>query len=218
MASQRSHVAVSSCLGIAYAAVGIALFRVHPEFALLSAVLVLAAGVLPNIDNGPSSPSGQELSGFLAALAPLIVMELYPHLRSGGVARIVLVVLVCYMVSRIIFLHFLKRYAKSRGLLHSIPAAILTCEAVYLLFWDLLPFDRLFLAGGALIGYGSHLLLDAFANFDLTGTTSKKPPALKLGLGNWTTNTVVYSTVIVLGWIIAKDLFPAMQIRNPINL
>lgn len=218
MASQRSHLAISTAVGIGYAATGIVIFRVHPEFALLSALLALAAGLLPNIDNGPSSPSGQELSGFIATLTPLIILELYPSIRGGGQARIILVVMICYLFARVVILHFLKRYARSRGPLHSIPAAILVFEMVYLMLWDLLPFDRLFLAGAALAGYSAHLILDGFSNFDLTGTADRKPPALKVGTGNWLASGAVYLLILLLAWTIARDLFPQIQLRAPVDI
>ncbi len=212
MASHRSHFSVSALLGIGYAAAGVVVLNTHPEYALLAAVIVLVSGLLPNIDNGPATAPAQEFIGFIAALAPLVAIEQFPEARHGGVARIALVVICSYLLAKIIFSRVLTKWTANRGMLHSIPAAVICSEIVYLLFWDLLPRDRLFVSAAALVGYGAHLFLDASSNFELLGTPNKKPAVMKIAAPNWFATTMMYSTMIVLGWFVASDLYPGLKV------
>lgn len=212
MARHQSHFALSTLLGIGYAGAGIVLFHTHPEYALLASVIVVVAGILPNIDNGPTSAPAQEFVAFLAALVPLTLVESYPSLKAGGVARIALVVLCSYLATKWLFSRLVFRFTTNRGMLHSIPAAIITFEIVYLIFWDLMWQDRLYLGTAALIGFCGHLLLDATSNFEFVGTGTKKPPVLKLRGKSWTATTAMYTTALVLGWLVAQDIYPKLKL------
>lgn len=214
MAQYQSHVTFSVVTGIVYALLGVFFLQVFPEHAMLASVIVVIAGILPNIDEGGSAPA-QELGGLLAAISPLVLIEFFPGLRSGGVARIALIVICCYFLTRLIVVRALQKFTNHRGMIHSIPAAIITSELVYLLFWDLFWQDRLYLAGGAFVGYFSHLFLDASTNLDLVGkamgNAGKKAPALKLKGPSFGSTVVMYTSMIVLGWFVVQDFYPHLH-------
>lgn len=212
MATHRSHFATSTLLAIGYAAAGVAILHVHPEYALLASVLLIVAGIIPNIDNGPAAAPAREFIGFLAALVPLFIIEHYPGVKSGGIARMALVVICSYLLARIFFSRIVFKWTKHRGMIHSIPAAIITFEIVYLLLWDLLWRDRLYIATAALIGYLGHLVLDATTNIEITGANAKKPPVLKIAGRSGMETTAFYTTALILGWFVARDIYPQLQI------
>lgn len=219
MANQQSHVSFSFVLALLYGLTGLLSFRLGAEYVLLAAMIVVLTGLLPNIDAG-SEPPARELGGLLAAVSPLLLFEYYPSLKGGGVARVVLVVVCCYLLTRVVVVRFLQKCTTHRGMIHSIPAAIITFEATYLLFWDLNPKNRLFMAFAALLGYLSHLVLDAYGNFDLLGKamgkSQKKPGALKLFAGSLAGSLVLYAVLFVLGWYVARDFYPRLQIHTKI--
>lgn len=141
---------------------------VKPELVVLASVLVTVAGLLPNID-AAGGPSSRELAGLLSAVSPLIVLELYPVVKTGGVARIALVVICCYILDP--HCHHAPASemdgAPWNDSQHSsINHHLRTCP---LLFYDLHWFDRAYVAAGAFVGYFSHLLLDGYGNLDLVG-------------------------------------------------
>jgi hypothetical protein len=168
MGQYKNYITFSVLLGITYAVGGHYLFRVQPEIGLLASVVILIAGLLPEIDAGPG-PANRELGGLLAAIAPLVLIELFPRFAMGGTSRIALVVICCYIVTRIIVSRLLIKITAPKGIIHSIPAAVLTFEVVYLLFGDLYRGDRLFVATAALVGYLGHLTVDAYSSLDLLG-------------------------------------------------
>ena len=215
MAQPTSHFSFSTLLGIGYALFGVYVLNIQPELAVLAALAVMIGGVLPNVD-ASDSPPAKEFGGFLAALAPIILMELYPSLKLGGTARIALVVICSYLITKLVVQRFLTSFTVHRGMLHSIPAAIVTFELVYLLFWDMATFIRLYIAAGAFLGFIMHLIVDATGNIDFwgraMGNSTRKPAALKLAGPSWGGNFAWYGTALVLGWMVLKDFYPQLGI------
>lgn len=217
MAQQKSHTSISAILAIVYGVLGIAMFRFHPEFSLLGSLLVFICGVLPNIDAGPNVDSTKDFIGLLAAIAPLALIESFPMLKEGGMARIALVVICGFIFTRWLLSKILTRFVARRGMLHSIPAAIITSELVYLLFWDIQPQGRLFLAAAAFFGFISHLLVDAYGNIDFVGGKQKKAPVMKVKAPSWESTMILYSSMAVLGWFVLRDLYPHMRVYGGLS-
>lgn len=202
-------------LGIVYALFGLAFLSLPGELALLASVICVFSGILPDIDATGGVPE-REAAGLLAAVAPIFIFELFPGLRDDGISRIALVVIGSYLVTRMIVIRGLQKFTVHRGLVHSIPAAIIAFELAYLMFWDLVWSDRLYIAGAAFVGFFSHLALDGYSNLDLLGkamgNSQKRPAALKLFGDSWGSTAFLYSIVAVLGWFVARDLNPDLRL------
>ncbi len=215
MAQYQSHISFSVICGIGYALLGIWAFNIFPEHALLASLIVAITGMLPDVDAKSGAPA-RELGGFLAAVAPIAMIEFFPGLKAGGLARLALVVLLCYFFTRVLVVRALQKFTVHRGMVHSIPAAIITSEVVYLLFWDLYWVERVYVSAAAFLGYMSHLLLDASTNVDLLGKAlgkaEKKPAALKLTSARLGSTAVMYLSVTVLGWFIFRDIYPNLRV------
>lgn len=214
MANQQGHMTFSACVSVAYGAAGILLLHISPEHMLLGCAMVLFAGMLPNVDAG-NEPPARELGALVAAVIPLVALEYYPALKSGGLARIALIVIFAYVITRVVIVRGLQKYATHRGMIHSIPAAIITFEATYLIFRHESLRVRLFIAFAAFVGFLCHLLLDAYGNMDLVGRAMGKPAnkakVLKLVGDSFKVTLVVYSCMLLLGWFVAKDLYPNLK-------
>lgn len=214
MAAYQNHISFSAACGLVYSLLGIFAFEIHPEQALLAGMVVVICGMLPDIDSANNAPA-RELSGFLAALLPLTLMQFFPAMKAGGVSRIALIVVCCYLFTRIVVVRLLQRYASKRGMIHSIPAAIITSELVYLMFNDLFWYDRIYVTLGALLGYLSHLLLDATSNVDLLGTAigqkSNQGGVLKIVAPSWASTIMLYSLMLALGYVVYHDVAPDIR-------
>lgn len=214
MAQYQSHVTFSSILAAVYVAAGIMLFGIYVEQALLAGVILMFAGMLPNVDSGHSE-STREFGALLAAVVPIVMIEFIPGIKDGGVSRLALVIITVYLFTRIVVVRMLQSMTVTRGMLHSIPAAIITSEIVYLFFHDLFWKDRLYVAAAAFIGFGSHLLLDGYGNLDLIGRaygkSERRPAALKLRTGTFGSTMAAYLSIVVLGYFVMKDLYPHIE-------
>lgn len=214
MVQTKGHLTFSIFLGGSYALLGVYGLGFLPEHAILAMLLVLIFGMLPDIDSSGSNVA-KEFGACLAAVAPIVILEYFPELRVGGLSRIALVVIACYLATRIITMQGLHQITKQQGMIHSVPAAIIVFELSYLFFYDLFWQDRLFLAVAAFLGYMGHLFLDATSNFDIAGTAfgggKKGRPVLKLVGENWLANVVVYCCLMFFGYHVFLDISPHLE-------
>lgn len=211
MALPRSHFVTSVLLGGAYAAAGIYFFNIYPENALLASVIIVVAGMVPNLDGGQSGPA-REIGGLIAAMVPLVLLSQYPFIKEGGITRIAIIAVVSYLATRTLFVNFFEQFTTHRGMLHSIPSAVITSELFYLLFFDLRTPERIYISVAALLGFLTHLIMDAYGNVSFLAKGEKKPAALKLFGPSWESNIALYGIASTLGWLVVKDLYPTARL------
>jgi hypothetical protein len=214
MARLQSHISTSITMGLMYGAVGVLFLDTKPEHAVLAVTIFALAGVLPNIDV-KNDAVARELTGLLSAAIPVTLIQYFPIFQRGGVPRAALVVIISYLTTRFIMNMVIERYAVHRGMMHSVPAAIITSEIVYLLLRGMFWFDRLYIAFAAFVGFMLHLLMDGYGNIDIVnkalGKAEKKPRAIKFFAKTWGSTATIYSVIAVLGWLIASDLAPQLK-------
>ena len=197
------------------------LFRYRPELVILCFFLVVIGSVIPNIDTSDDGLTG-ELSGLFGALVPVLFFKLFPDFTSAGSDRIALTIIAGYISARFVFTYFTRNVFAPRGALHSIPAILLFFEIAYLLFPGLFWKERALLGGAMAVGVISHLMLDSFTNIGLvrkaTGVHGNSGTVLKFhgrsSQGTW----ALYILIIVLGWFVARDIMPSLQMRAPVTV
>lgn len=155
MAAFREHVTFSTVLGVGYA-VGLKAMGYEPSHALLAGGLCGLAGMLPDLDSDSGKPV-RELFGFLASVAALIFFH---RLGEGDLEYRLLLAAGLYLFIRFGFSYLFKQLTVHRGMCHSIPAALIAGLSTYLIFSNMDHRDSLAMAGGVLIGFLSHLVLD----------------------------------------------------------
>ena len=220
MAKYESHVTFSTVAGIAYGLVGMLMLDIYPEHCILALAMIVIAGILPDIDH-KNGAVAKEVGTLISAVCPILILKFLPGIKAGGMTRIALVVIACYLFTRVFIVRLLQNITVERGMLHSIPAAIVIFEVVYLVFYDLYWTDRLYVATAAFAGFFFHLLLDASSNVDIVGSAlgegKKKTPALKF-FGNDTPATVaVYLCMATLGWFVMKDMYPNLSVQTAVT-
>jgi len=173
MAGFRMHISVSTLCGIAAGAASYKLFN-HPlETSFLVGGLTAVGGMLPDLDSDSGVPV-RELSGLAAAVIPLL---LYNRLSFAGLNHeaILAMLLAAYLVIRYGAVWVFKKVTVHRGMFHSIPAMLIAGLIVYLAYdcHAALQATRYVLAGGVMIGFLSHLILDEIYSVDLRGLRIK---------------------------------------------
>jgi hypothetical protein len=216
MAQPQSHFFTSVLCSLVLSAFGLFVLHISPELIILGGILMLGSALLPNIDSGHNG-IGREFSGFIAAIAPWILIQYIPELRGGSLARFVIIFCVAYAGTKYLLDVVLNEYFTPRGVMHSLPAAILIGEITYLIFRDVEWNQRLYLASASTIGYLSHLVLDATGNIDLRGAKQRRPAALKFFGTDWKSTAAMYTTVLGLGWFVMKDLYPHFKLYAGIS-
>lgn len=206
----------SIVIALLYACFGFYVADISSETILLASVIVIVAGILPDIDGSDEVPS-REMAGLLAAVSPIVLLEFVPEIARGGTVRVALAVVVCYVLVRLFISRGLRKFFRPRGMIHSIPAAVIVFQITYLLFVDLWLYERIYVAVAAFVGFFSHLLLEAYLSIDLVDKNKKSPRVLKFLGASWFGNAAVYSVMLLLAWVIATDIYPNLGVQAEIT-
>ena len=222
MADFRTHITTSTTLGIAYGGVGGFLLRdaageVPLTTCVLGGGLCAIAGMLPDLDSDTGIPL-RETMAFTAAVVPMLLIDRFEHLGLSAESMVLFGVLI-YLVIRFGIFELLKRYTVHRGMFHSIPAAIIAAELGFLLCSCDDIAMRYFKAGGMLLGYMSHLILDEIYSIDLGRLRLKKSfgTALKLWGSHTFANFSTYAKVIVLAAVAFVDPIVMESIETQVH-
>jgi hypothetical protein len=201
MASYRGHLMLSCSLGAAYGGAAYLYGDFDWGLAFLGAGLTALGGLLPDLDSDSGVPV-RELFGIAAAIVPILLLPRLIALGFTPDQRLVLMggiyFLIRYGASQIF-----KRLTVHRGMFHSIPAMLIAGLVVYLLYHNPEPGPRLFLAGGVMIGFLSHLVLDELCSVDFNGAHLRlnkfAGSAVKLFSRSWPATFVTYLLLGALG-------------------
>ncbi|HKI32884.1 MAG TPA: metal-dependent hydrolase [Gemmataceae bacterium] len=213
MASYRGHLMFSSLLGVAYG--GFAAWQLHlgwgPVF--LGAGLTTVGGLLPDLDSDSGVPV-RETFGLLAVVLPLLLLRrLLRH--EVPLDETLVLVAVAYVVIRYGLSHLFKRLTVHRGMFHSIPAMFIAGLVVFLLDKGAEMPVRLFLAGGIMLGFLSHLVLDEIYSVDFMGLKlhlkKSAGSALKLASKSWPATLTCYAILAGLALLAWRDLGPDLE-------
>jgi hypothetical protein len=208
MASYRGHLAFASALGAAYG--GFAAWQLHLGWGpvVLGAGLTTVGGLLPDLDSDNGVPV-RELFGLLAAVVPMLLLrrllrEDLPLDESLASVAIV------YVAIRYGLSHLFRRLTVHRGMFHSLPAMCIAGLVVFLIDKGSPTSVRLFLAGGVMIGFLSHLVLDELFSVDFMGLRPRLKKsagsALKLASTSWPATLTCYFLLAALGYLTWRDM------------
>ncbi|HEY7423661.1 MAG TPA: metal-dependent hydrolase [Gemmataceae bacterium] len=221
MAAFKQHVTFSSLLGIGYAA-ALAGSGVEWVHSVLAGGLCGIAGMLPDLDS-PSGRPVRELFGITAIAVPLLILR---RLRRSGMEpeEMVLLGAALYLFIRFGVAWVFKHLTVHRGMFHSIPAMLIAGEAVFLAHNSAEPYGRVTLAGGIMLGFLSHLVLDEIYSVDMNGVAIRfnkaAGSALKFFSKSWTATLGTWSLLGVLTYLVGAELgyFPPVQVQVPYSM
>ena len=212
MASFRGHLSTAAALGAVYGGGAFWLGHLDWGVALLAAGLTTLGGLLPDLDSDSGVPV-RELFGLLAALAPFLLLG---RLAARGFSpeQMLAVCAGVYLFIRYGLAAYFKRLTVHRGMFHSVPAMIIAGLAVYLAYHGP-DWLRWYLAGGVMLGFLSHLVLDELCAVDFSGTRITlnrfAGSALKLTSRSWTATGFTYLVLLALAGTAFVQMEPAKR-------
>jgi hypothetical protein len=207
MADFKTHITVSTTLGVAYGAVAYKQFGLPAPTCLLAGTLCSVSGMLPDLDSDSGVPLRESLA-FAAACVPLLLFE---RLRAMGWSNEVLVLAGAgiYFGVRFGIGNLLKKYTVHRGMFHSLPAAVIAGEIAFLLCVTGDVYLRAYKACAVVTGFLSHLILDEIYSVKVQGgrigLKSSSGTALKLWGSEWWPNISCYGKLVFFGFLVLKD-------------
>ncbi len=158
MAGFRTHVTTSTVLGCGYAGVGHFYLGLPVETSLVGGALCGFSGMLPDLDSDYGVPLRESMA-FIAAIVPMFLVNRFQALALGYDAMVLAAVGV-YLGIRFGVTKLIRRFTVHRGMFHSIPACLIFAGLAFLICGAANVEVRVFKAGGAAIGFMSHLVLD----------------------------------------------------------
>jgi hypothetical protein len=204
MADFKKHIAFSTALGAGYAGV-LYYSGFEPTHCLLAAATCGIAGMLPDLDSDSGRPV-RELFGFTALAVPLCLVR---RLEHHGVTPegLILWCVGLYAGIRFGLAWLFKHMTVHRGMFHSLPAALIASECVFLAHEMPDGLTRLALAGAMFLGFTSHLVLDEIWAVDLRGLRLNKAAgsALKLFSQSIPATVTCWGILALLTYLIGVD-------------
>jgi hypothetical protein len=216
MASYRVHLTTSALLGVGVGALAAWKLNLGWGPACLAGGLTALGGLLPDLDSDSGVPQ-RELFGLSAAAAAFLALRpLEEHgytLEQRAVLAGGVYLLVRYGV-RAVF----ERLTVHRGMFHSIPALFIAGLLVFLLDHGPSPLARLVLAGGTMLGFLSHLVLDELYAIDLVGVRVRlnryAGSALKFFSPSWSATLLTYAVLAGLGLLAWQEITALRDSRH----
>lgn len=196
---------------IAGAACGVGasyLFHASPVDSAACAALCAVGGIMPDIDSPVSKPADFVVS-ISSAVAPVFILQML-KMHTLEASQIFLIALGVFLGARVILRQVIKRFTVHRGIIHSIPAAIIWGCLVFLAFRHSPPLIQNLAAASAVIGFITHLLIDEmFSLVDISGgklsPKASSGTALKLFGSSLIITILTYLVVAFLLYLCAVD-------------
>ena len=157
MADFKTHLSVSTAVGIGYGAAGYAV-GFEPSTCLVAGGLCSISGILPDLDSDSGKPV-REIIAFTAAVIPALMIPRF-HQMGLNAEQIALAAGVIYLVIRYGVGKILRRCTVHRGMWHSIPAAAIAGLIAFLVVSGTVLDVRLFKTIAVVLGFLAHLVLD----------------------------------------------------------
>ena len=205
MAGFKTHITVSTAVGVAYGTTAAVMYDVPWPACALGGGLCSLSGMLPDLDSGPGVPLRESVA-FAAAVVPMLMVD---RLEQLGLApeTIVLVGGLLYLLIRFGAGKLLTRFTVHRGMFHSLPALAIVGEIAYIICAHENPWMRAFNSGAVMLGFASHLVLDEIWSIDVRRLRLKSSfgTAVKLWGGCWWSNLLAYANVAILALLIFED-------------
>lgn len=167
MASYRGHLTFSTGLGLAYG--GLAFWFGYFEWGpcAIGGALTALSGLLPDLDSDSGVPV-RTLFGVAAVAVPLLLIRRLIY-AAVPLPQMGFILLATYLFIRYGLSAFFKKLTVHRGMFHSIPGMLITGLLVFLIYHDSNILVRYYLAGGAMLGFLSHLVLDELCSVNMVG-------------------------------------------------
>jgi membrane-bound metal-dependent hydrolase YbcI (DUF457 family) len=217
MASFRQHTAG----GVIWAVTGglIAAMTISVNIVQLVTLFILGvfAAILPDIDSDTSRPV-DILFGIIAVLLPVTLCNIF-FPNGTTMENMLCFIFIAYLVISHLCSKIFFKITKHRGIVHSIPAAIICGEMAFLIFADSPFYIRtayaLILCGGFLV----HLIMDEMWSIDLLGARIKKSfgTALKFKSDLKLVTILTYLLILILAVGIALTDSPPSTTNNEHN-
>ena len=199
MASFNQHISGGFLIGIVGAITSLLLLSISLVQGIVVFIFIVFGSILPDIDSDTSKPI-QIIFGAAGIIIPVVT---YQFFFSSGyrLENLLCYIVFGYLIIRYIVAKIFFKFTDHRGIIHSIPFAIICGEITYLLFSNSPMEARILFAGACTIGVFVHLIMDEMWSVDVSGLKIKKSfgSALALKAKSSISTLLFYIIIVILG-------------------
>lgn len=199
MANFHTHLVVAAGISGTLAASLLVVGVATPQAVVIYFILGTAGGLLPDIDLGYSVPTRLAFP-FLALVCAFMALFHYAHHAHYSILELLIIWGVVYSIVRYGVFSLFFQFTVHRGVIHSIPAALLACfvtTGLATLWLQASPLTA-WLAGAFVgLGFLVHLLLDELYSVDFFGLTVKHSFGSALCLGKFGSRRALVATAVL---------------------
>jgi len=204
MADFKTHVSFSTAAGALYG-VGIWMLDVPAPTCAIAGGICAIAGMFPDIDSKTSRALQEALYLMAGLVCMLVLLRLRDYDLNGDL--VLTIGAATFLLAKFAVGEIVVHTTVHRGMIHSIPTALIAGALAYLLAPGPCAF-RIIKAVALVIGFLSHLVLDEIYSVDFRGVRLKKSfgTALKFtSVGRPGQTIFIYSLLAVLGCFIVYE-------------
>lgn len=201
MADFRTHLTYSTGTGVLYGGV-LSLFGFPLPSCALAGGACAISGMLPDID----SKSSRALQECLYLAAGIVAMLTVSRLREFAINGDIVIFIgaLTFLFVRFVVGALVRNFTVHRGMMHSVPVALLFGEIGFLLSSGT-PLLRCIKAGGITLGFLSHLVLDEVYSIDANGREFKLKKSF--GTAFKFLDKSSHKNLLIYGILLASTLF-----------
>ena len=201
MANFRQHLIYGAVVSSLGAIAGFTKFGLSAIQSAAALVLGTLASLAPDIDHSESIP-GRIFFELLGIIMPLSMVPFIPeaYIRNFVLEHWLLYFFAGYVLVRYLLFFVFERLTVHRGIFHSLPAAAISGQIIFLLFFHLPLPSRLALAVVVTCGYLTHLVADECYSIDWSGNEFKQSFGTAIDIGNFRyfSTWIAYGTMLIL--------------------
>ncbi|MCP4177578.1 MAG: hypothetical protein GY756_07410 [bacterium] len=199
--------------GIIYGIICMLMAIFSLSFTIVNAFVIFILGtlgaILPDIDSDTSIPV-QLLFETIGILIPIVVLRNY-FSNELNIENMIFLIIIGYVIVRYGVSLVFYRLTVHRGIIHSIPAAVIAGGIVFFLFYESQFYIRLIYALSCTGGFLVHLLMDEIWSVDLANIRIKNSfgTALTLRSSSMTSTVTAYLLIaLMVGYILTNVQIP----------
>jgi membrane-bound metal-dependent hydrolase YbcI (DUF457 family) len=169
------------------------------------AMLGTLGGLLPDLDSDTGKPL-KLLFQLLSILVPMSFYYLYKDYFAKEVTITLLFFVISYLAVQYLLCPLIKKLTVHRGIMHSIPFALLCGQVTFLLFFKISHRVALYYAMAVFLGALIHLVLDEYHAISFKGFVPQlgrfSGTALAFYSSSLWTTLLVYLLLLATGYLI----------------
>ncbi len=209
MANYKQHVSFGVLYSFIIVLASLFIFKISFVNSFIIFAMGTLGSILPDIDSDNSIPV-RILFEMLGIILPITILQRFLSVTIN-LENQIFFILVGYLIIRFGVSYIFFKFTVHRGIIHSIPAAVIAGSFIFLIFADTLFYVRLIFALSCFGGYILHLTMDEIWSVDLTNARLKKSFGTALSLKSssiMATSTAYLLIFCIFGYIVKNVKIP----------